>query len=167
MLRAPILPVCAQLLFTCVRGSIFSLCLPLPPLQLLHASAPSFTDAVKTELSEEKTAIQNIVRSFTSYRKSIPRQNQRPLLAERICELLTELASHSGCRLQIAEALESIVEMVAKNSKAVPVHKAAAALFDSSADIAKKLKTTNFPAILGNLDKDTAKIYDKVKEKLK
>eukprot|EP01122_Echinamoeba_exundans_P010523 TRINITY_DN395_c0_g2_i1.p1 TRINITY_DN395_c0_g2~~TRINITY_DN395_c0_g2_i1.p1 ORF type:complete len:577 (+),score=82.98 TRINITY_DN395_c0_g2_i1:1782-3512(+) len=142
---------------------------------LLEALSASFSDSTRAEIAEEKNMITGIVNSFISYRKSIPKQNQRPLLAERILDLLVNLAANISCRTQIVENFDVVVEIIMKNSKTASVQKSAAALLDllgsgslASTDLAlKKFKSSSLLQWISSLDKETAKLYDKVKDKLK
>jgi hypothetical protein len=73
----------------------------------------------------------------------------------------------------VIESLDIVVDIISKNSKVIPVLKSGAVLLDllgsgPSADIVlKKLKSSSLLQTIGSLDKDTAKLYEKVKDKLK
>jgi hypothetical protein len=119
-------------------------------------------------IANEKTVIPGIINTYRSYRKSIPKDHQKPWLPERILRLLTVLGAHSGCRQQITKNSDGWITLITEQSKVDTVVKLLPSFLETllvDADVIEQLKSTELPKALEGVS--ASKHFEKLKDMLK
>jgi hypothetical protein len=119
-------------------------------------------------IAEEKTIIPGVIQTYKSYRKYIPKEFQKPWLAERILRLLTTLCALPACRQQIVKSHDGWIRLISEQHKVESVQKLIVPFLEillAEAECVEKLKSTDLGKVLEHVSGN--KPLDKLKEKLK